>query len=65
MQHAGGGRTLVVARRTGESIVVGDVTIVVLSADRRRVRLGISAPENIRVTMKEAHSPREGKEHVH
>jgi carbon storage regulator len=43
-------RVLVLARRKGESIVIGDdiyVTVVDVSGDR--IRLGITAPRDVRV----------------
>ena len=39
---------LILGRRPGESIVVdGDIRIVVVSSDRRGVRIGIEAPEHV------------------
>lgn len=39
---------LILGRRTGESIIVdGGIRIVVVSSDRRGVRLGIEAPEHV------------------
>jgi carbon storage regulator len=41
---------LILGRREGESIVIdGGVRIVVLSADRKGVRLGIEAPADVRI----------------
>lgn len=41
---------LILGRKAGEAILIGgDVRIVVLSADRKGVRLGIEAPADVRV----------------
>lgn len=41
---------LILTRKAGEEIVIdGDVRIVVLSADRKGVRLGIEAPADVRI----------------
>jgi len=45
---------LVLSRRQGESICVGDgVTITVLSSQNGRIRLGIEAPAHVRVDRRE------------
>ena len=39
---------LILQRRAGESLVIGeDITVSVLSVDGNRVRLAITAPENV------------------
>lgn len=41
---------LILSRKEGDAIVIdGGVKIVVLSADRRGVRLGIEAPPDVRI----------------
>lgn len=41
---------LILSRREGDSILIGDgVRLVVLSVDRRGVRLGIEAPPDVRI----------------
>lgn len=50
---------LVLTRRIGEKIVIGDVisvTVVSITADK--VRLGISAPPSVRVDRSEVHARR-------
>ena len=45
---------LVLMRRVGESICIGDdVSVKVVSVDRNRVRLGITAPQHVRVDREE------------
>jgi carbon storage regulator len=45
---------LVLSRKKGESIMIGDhVELVVLGTDGDRVRLGISAPKDVEVYRKE------------
>ena len=40
---------LVLTRRIGEAIVIGDATITVLRIDRGEIRLGIEAPREVTV----------------
>jgi carbon storage regulator len=41
---------LILSRREGDSILIGDgVRLVVLSVDRRGVRIGIEAPPEVRI----------------
>ena len=52
---------LVLTRRVGEEIVISDsirVTVVAVKGDK--VRLGISAPESVRVDRREVHERRAG-----
>lgn len=45
---------LVLSRRGGEAILIdGGIRIVVLSVDKRGVRLGIEAPESIQIQREE------------
>jgi carbon storage regulator CsrA len=41
---------LVLTRKIGESITIGDVTVVVCRIAPGKVRLGIEAPRNIKIT---------------
>ncbi|HET7322048.1 MAG TPA: carbon storage regulator CsrA [Longimicrobiaceae bacterium] len=41
---------LILSRRAGDSIIIGDgIRLVVISSDRRGVRLGIEAPSEVRI----------------
>jgi carbon storage regulator len=45
---------LILSRREGDSIIIGDgIRLVVLSVDRRGVRLGIEAPPDVRILREE------------
>jgi carbon storage regulator len=45
---------LILSRRPGDAIVIGDgIRIVVLACDRRGVRLGIEAPADVRILREE------------
>lgn len=45
---------LILSRRPGDAIVIGDgIRIVVLECDRRGVRLGIEAPGDVRILREE------------
>ncbi len=45
---------LVLSRKVGEAIAIGsDITIEVVAVDGDRVRIGITAPEEVRVFRKE------------
>ena len=51
---------LVLDRKIGESItIVGDIVVKVLSIERRRVKLGISAPRGVKVLRTELLDRRE------
>ena len=45
---------LILSRRPGDAIVIGDgIRIVVLSCDRRGVRLGVEAPTSVSILREE------------
>ncbi len=45
---------LILTRRTGESIVIGDdITVTVLAINGKQIRLGIGAPKDIAVHREE------------
>ena len=45
---------LILSRRVGDAILIGDgIRLVVLACDRRGVRLGIEAPPEVRVLREE------------
>jgi carbon storage regulator len=45
---------LILGRRPGEAILIGDgIRVVVLEADRRGVRLGIEAPASVSILREE------------
>lgn len=47
---------LVLSRKVGEQIVIdGGITVTVTSIDGNKVRLGISAPPNVRIDRAEMH----------
>jgi carbon storage regulator len=47
---------LVLTRRVGESLVIGDnITVVILSSDDGALRLGISAPREVEVHREEVY----------
>jgi carbon storage regulator len=51
---------LVIRRRPGQSILIGDgVEVQILDASSSRVKLGISAPASITIVRKEAAETRE------
>ena len=51
---------LVVSRKSGQSIVIGDSIIVtILETPRKTIRLGIQAPPHVRILRQEA-QPRVG-----
>lgn len=50
---------LVLTRRIGEQIVIGgDVCVTVVAVQGERVRIGITAPESVRVDRREIHERR-------
>lgn len=50
---------LVLTRKTGEKIIVdGCITIEVLSVDGNKVRIGITAPPEVRIDREEVHRAR-------
>lgn len=46
---------LVLSRKEQESIMIGDVSIVVIEIDGNRVRLGVEAPRNVPVHRREVY----------
>lgn len=48
---------LVLTRKTGESLIIGDgnITITILSQNNNHVRLGIEAPKNVSVHREEVY----------
>ena len=45
---------LILTRRSGESIIIGDdVKVTVLSIDRNQIRIGIDAPEEVDIVREE------------
>lgn len=45
---------LILSRKPGEAIVIGDgIRLVVLASDRRGVRLGIEAPKEVTIVREE------------
>jgi len=47
---------LILIRREGESIIIGDnITVTVMAIDRKRAKIGIEAPKDIAVDREEIH----------
>ena len=45
---------LILSRRPGDAIIIGDgIRVVVLASDRRGVRLGIEAPQEVTIVREE------------
>ena len=45
---------LILTRRSGETIIIGDdVKVTVLSIDRNQIRIGIDAPEEVDIVREE------------
>jgi carbon storage regulator len=57
---------LVISRKVGESIVIGDsIVVTVVQTQRGRVRLGVEAPPDVLVLRQELQDrPREGPAHL-
>jgi carbon storage regulator len=57
---------LVISRKVGESIVIGDsIVISVIQTRRGRVRLGVAAPPGVLILRKELQDrPRAGRTHL-
>ena len=48
---------LVLARRQGESLIIGDdIKVTVLTIDKAQVKLGIEAPKDVIINREEVHS---------
>ena len=51
---------LVLTRKVGEKIVIdGSITVTIVAIDGNKVRLGITAPPEVRVDREEIHRARE------
>ena len=47
---------LVLARRQGESLIIGDdIKVTVLTIDKAQVKLGIEAPEDVNINREEVY----------
>lgn len=56
---------LVLSRRVGEKIVIDDeICVTIVDIKQGRVRVGVSAPDRIRVDRHEVHSRRQREEHA-
>ena len=54
---------LVLSRKLGEKIVIGDsIVLTVVKIDRNQIRLGIEAPSNISIYREEISPQRDGQE---
>jgi carbon storage regulator len=55
---------LVLSRGIGESVVIGDGTVIVtvLKVSGKQVRIGIAAPRDVRIEREEVHLQRHGEE---
>jgi carbon storage regulator len=50
---------LVLSRKVGESIIIdGGITVTIVAVDGNKVRVGISAPPEVRVDREEVHRAR-------
>ena len=50
---------LVLTRKVGEKVVVdGRITVTVVAVDRNKIRLGITAPPDVRIDREEIHRQR-------
>jgi carbon storage regulator len=57
---------LVLTRRIGEAIVIdGDIRVTVVSVKGDKVRLGVDAPDSVRVDREEIHERRQRVEPDH
>lgn len=52
---------LVLSRKLGESIQIGNVTVEVVHLDRQRVRLGVTAPKDTPIRRGELPEPMEDR----
>ncbi len=51
---------LVLTRRQGESIVIGDdIIITILNLDKKQVDLGISAPDDVAINREEVYKKKQ------
>lgn len=40
---------LVLSRKANQTIIIGDITVVVIAVNGNRVKLGLSAPKNVAI----------------
>ena len=51
---------LILSRRTGESIQIGDdITVTVLQANGNQIRIGITAPDDVKIMREELVKPKQ------
>lgn len=50
---------LVLSRRVGQEILIGDIRLIVVGQDGRRVRLAIDAPPEVKILRQELVEDRE------
>jgi carbon storage regulator len=57
--NQGGTPMLVLTRRVGETVVIdGDIQVTVVAVQGSKIRLGITAPDYVRVDRQEVHDSR-------
>ena len=62
-QHAEGRLVLILTRRVGETVMIGeDVTVTVLRVKGNQVRLGLNAPKTVSVQREEIFKRMHGEE---
>ena len=58
-RNEGSSAMLVLSRKLGEKIVIdNDIVVTVVKLDRNQIRLGIEAPDNVRILREEIAPPR-------
>jgi carbon storage regulator CsrA len=58
------GTMLVLSRRKGEQIIIGDSVLTLLDTSRGRVRIGIEAPDDVSVVCAELRDERLAEEYA-